>query len=59
MNVVIRPEPEPYSKTGIAWRAYQENDVPLYMGAETQEELRRRVLDNYPNANIIVEGSEK
>jgi hypothetical protein len=45
--VFIRKEKEPYSKTGFAYRAFQEDGAPLYMGEESKAALIRRVHDSY------------
>jgi hypothetical protein len=58
LHVVLRPEPEPHSKTGSAFRAYVLDDgklEPLYLGAETEIDARGRVLAFYPKAEIVVE----
>lgn len=55
MKVILRPEKEPFSKTGVAWRAFEPDGTPLYLGAETESELRQRILDFHPKAEIEVE----
>lgn len=55
MKVMIREEKEPYSKTGVAWRAYEPDGTPMYMGAETQAELETRVREFHPTAEFEVE----
>ena len=45
-NIIIRQEPEPYSKTGSAFRAYdRDSGIPLYMGSETLGGLIQRLKD--------------
>lgn len=52
MNIRIRKEVEPYSKTGFAYRAYTEDDRSLYMGEETRDALVSRVQSNFPNKTV-------
>lgn len=51
--IEIREEAEPYSRTGKAFRAYDENGSRLYMGAETRDSLVKRIREFYPNAKIV------
>ncbi len=55
MKVIIQEGPEPYSKTGMAFRAYEPDKTPMYLGAETLEALKRRILDFYPGTEFVVE----
>lgn len=55
MKVIVRSMSEPYSKTGVAWRAFEEDGTPMYMGAETQAELEMRVREFHPSAVFQVE----
>lgn len=48
MVFLIRKEPEPYSSTGVAYRAYHPDGSPLYMGEETMEALVKRLEEFYP-----------
>ena len=46
-QIQIRREPESFSSTGFAYRAYdRDSGVPLYLGAETLEILIDR-LENF------------
>lgn len=53
-RVVIRAEPEPYSRTGTAYRAYMEDGTPLYLAGETIEEARQRVRDSFAPFHEVV-----
>lgn len=44
-TIIVRKEKESYSRTGYAYRAYRENMIPLYVGAETFAELIQRLDD--------------
>jgi hypothetical protein len=55
MKVIVREMVEPYSKTGVAWRAFEEDGTPLYIGAETRAELEARVREFHPSAVFQVE----
>jgi hypothetical protein len=52
MVVIVRRLEEPYSRTGFAWRAFLADGTPLYLGSETLEALKRRVLDLHPGATF-------
>lgn len=59
MYVRLRPEADPASRTGVAFRAYYvSNGQPpqsLHLGGETEQEARYRVLGLYPGATIELE----
>lgn len=55
MKVIVRSMSEPYSKTGVAWRAFEEDGTPMYMGDETLELLQARVREFHPSAVFQVE----
>jgi len=52
VKVVIVKEPEPYSKTGVAFRARREDGTSLYMGEETREALVKRLHENFKDLEI-------
>lgn len=41
----VRREPESYSSSGFAFRAYRSDGTPLYAGAESYAELLERLAD--------------
>jgi hypothetical protein len=51
---VVRLEVESFSKTGVVWRAYEEDGTPMYLGAETLEACRARILEFHPTATLEV-----
>ena len=53
--IVIRKEREPYSRTGYAFRAYYEDGSPMYLGAETLDEIKARVQLDSPAHTVRVE----
>lgn len=52
MKVVLRPEYESFSRTRVAWRAFEGDGTPMYMGAETLAEIEQRVRDLHPEADL-------
>jgi len=45
-EVDIKEEPMPgWSRTGVVFRAYRLDGTPLYVGAETREELVRKLVE--------------
>lgn len=49
MKYLIRQD-----KDGV-FRAYQEGTVPVYLGGETAEACRKRVLDYYQHAEVEID----
>lgn len=44
VNVKLVEEPSPFQANATIWRAYyQASDLPLYIGAETKQDLKDRV----------------
>jgi hypothetical protein len=50
--MVRREELAGWSKTGVAWRAYEADGSSMYLGAETYEGLVERVREEWPNATF-------
>jgi len=55
VNVILRLEREPLTKTGIKYAAYLEDGTPLYMADESLEHLKYRVSEFIPVKEFIVE----
>ena len=53
-TITIRREPEPYSKTKVAFRAYYDDGSPMYLGAETLKECVERVRLDHPGHKIVL-----
>lgn len=47
MVVILRRHLEPLSITGYAWRAFREDETPLYMGEITLCLLKERVIEAF------------
>ena len=60
--VVIRAEPDPTSRTGLAYRAYFKSEgrplEALHLGGETELEATMRVRGAYPTATIAPDAPE-
>ena len=63
IHVLLRPEPDPTSRTQVAYRAYwHANGLPiqaLHVAGETEADARWRVLQFYPFAVIELEAAPK
>jgi hypothetical protein len=55
---VLRPSPEPYSSTGIAWNAFYADGRPRFLGEETRGKLVETIMSLEPDAIIVADKKE-
>lgn len=52
MKIIVREEREPLHRSGVAFRAYWSDTVPMYIGRETREELVAVLTSLFPDAVV-------
>ena len=56
IDVYLRVDREPWSSIGVAYRAFYADGVPLYMGAETREELVANIATFLSHRTVRIHG---